>query len=46
VSDHELLDRSLTETAELVATRQVSPVELVQASLRRIQSIVNTNAYI
>lgn len=46
MSDHELLEHSLTETAELVATRQVSPVELVQASLRRIQSIVNTNAYI
>ncbi|WP_103383823.1 amidase [Pseudonocardia dioxanivorans] len=46
MSDDELLDRSLTETAALVADRRVSPVELVEAALRRIESIEQTNAYI
>ncbi|MGD9527679.1 amidase [Pseudonocardia sp.] len=46
MNDDELLDRSLTEAAGLVASRQVSPVELVEAALRRIESIEGTNAYI
>jgi aspartyl-tRNA(Asn)/glutamyl-tRNA(Gln) amidotransferase subunit A len=46
VSDAELLDRDLVDAAELVATGQVSPVELVEASLRRIDGIDGTNAYI
>ncbi|QJY45711.1 amidase [Pseudonocardia broussonetiae] len=46
MSDDDMLDRSLTATAALVADRQVSPVELVEAALRRIELIDETNAYI
>jgi aspartyl-tRNA(Asn)/glutamyl-tRNA(Gln) amidotransferase subunit A len=45
MGDH-LLDRTLTESAGLVADGQLSPVELVEATLRRIEAISGTNAYI
>jgi aspartyl-tRNA(Asn)/glutamyl-tRNA(Gln) amidotransferase subunit A len=46
VSDDELLERTLIEVADLVANREVSPVELVEATLRRIDRIADTHAYI
>ena len=46
MSDKAVLDHGLVETAELVADKQVSPVELVEASLRRIDQISDTHAYI
>ena len=36
--DDELLNLSLTEAAGKVRTREVSPVDLVQAALRRIRA--------
>jgi aspartyl-tRNA(Asn)/glutamyl-tRNA(Gln) amidotransferase subunit A len=42
----DLLDRTLTEAADLVAAGEVSPVELVERSLRRIEQIAGTNAFI
>lgn len=46
MTDSELLDRTLTESAELIATRELSPVALVEATLRRIEAIGETHAYI
>lgn len=48
MSEHaDLLDLSLTEAARLVADRDVSPVELVDASLARIEAVDDKlNAYI
>lgn len=46
MTDSELLDRTLTESAELIATRELSPVTLVEATLRRIEAIDETHAYI
>ena len=42
----ELLDTSLTDMAELVATQKVSPVDLVDACLAQIDAVKETNAYI
>ncbi|MEU6697785.1 amidase [Pseudonocardia sp. NPDC046786] len=42
----DVLDLGLIEAAALVADRQVSPVELVEASLCRIEAISETYAYI
>jgi aspartyl-tRNA(Asn)/glutamyl-tRNA(Gln) amidotransferase subunit A len=46
MSDHDLLDRTLTASAELIARREVSPVELMDATLRRIEVIGGTHAFI
>lgn len=42
----ELLDFSLTEVAHKVAEREVSPVELVEACLERVDEVAALNAYI
>jgi aspartyl-tRNA(Asn)/glutamyl-tRNA(Gln) amidotransferase subunit A len=45
VSD-DVLDRTLTESADLIASGALSPVELMDATLRRIEAIEGTHAYI
>ncbi|MEJ2865546.1 amidase [Actinomycetospora flava] len=42
----ELLDRTLTDSADLVAARELSPVALMEATLERIAAIEGTHAYI
>lgn len=46
MSDDDLLNRTLTEKAELIATGALSPVELMEATLRRSEAISDTHAYI
>ncbi|WP_344447571.1 amidase, partial [Kitasatospora nipponensis] len=46
MTDDQLLDLTLTEAADRVARRKVSPVELVQAALQRTERIAETNAFI
>lgn len=46
MSDDKLLDRTLVDTADLVATGEVSPLELVEATLRRIEEVEDTHAFI
>lgn len=42
----DVLEAGLSETADRVAAGEVSPVELVEASLRRIERISDTHAFI
>lgn len=42
----DLLEACLTKTADRIAAGEVSPVELVEASLRRIEQISDTHAFI